>query len=102
MKTLIIILILLPAWAYSQRNTRLPKPDFEFYRNNNYRNVCVKSNPKTTCFKLKNSKLVKYQKKRDYKLLRTKQNHCNDKAEVNRMKIRDQSKRWWPNHSKSI
>lgn len=101
MKTLILILILLPAWAFGQRNTRLPKPDFEFYRKNNYRNVCVISYPKTSSFIFKNNKLVKHQNKRDYRLLRTKQNHCNDKAVVNRMKIRDQSKRWWANHSRS-
>lgn len=87
--------------AFGQRNTHLPKADFEFYRKHNYHNVRVKKESKITFFTMKGIKLVKHQNKRDYRLLRTKQNHCNDNAVVNRMKIRDQSKRWWSNQSSS-
>lgn len=99
MKTLILILILLPVWTLGQRNTRLPKTDYEFYRKHHYRNVCVYNEPKVQWHKEKLSKPIKRQNKGDYRLLRTKQNHCKDKVDVNRMKIRAQSNRWWPNHS---
>jgi len=96
MKTLIFILILLPVWAFSQQNSRLPKPDFEYYRKHNYRNVCMYSESKETWNKEKFNRPVKHQNKRDYKLLRTKQTHCKDKVMVNRMKIRYHKNHWWP------
>ena len=74
MKTLIIFFILIPTLAFGVRKTRLPKSDIEFYHNNNYRDVRLKSNHKTTYFASKNNKLVKYFKKHDYRQQRNKQN----------------------------